>query len=111
MFRQVGPLRFDEDGLATRGLLIRHLVMPGALDETCAILDWIASTLGRSAYVNLMDQYYPAGRVGAESFPEINRKLTAAEFAAARQYALGLRLRLDERSPGGPLRARYLIPV
>jgi putative pyruvate formate lyase activating enzyme len=111
MFRQVGPMRFDENGLAARGLLVRHLVMPGGLDETRAILDWIAATLGRSAYVNLMDQYYPAGRVGAESFPEINRKLTAAEFTEARQYALGLGLRLDERSPRGSLRARYLIPV
>jgi putative pyruvate formate lyase activating enzyme len=46
MHRQVGDLTFDADGLAQRGLLIRHLVMPGGLDETCAILGWIAAELG-----------------------------------------------------------------
>jgi putative pyruvate formate lyase activating enzyme len=111
MHEQVGQLRMDDDGLATRGVLIRHLVMPGGLDETRAILDWITSELGRDAYVNLMDQYYPAGRVGRESFPEINRRLTAAEFDEARRYAVGLGLRLDERRPHAALRRRYLMPV
>jgi putative pyruvate formate lyase activating enzyme len=46
----------DDDGLARRGVLIRHLVMPGCLDETKAILEWIASELGPESYVNLMDQ-------------------------------------------------------
>jgi putative pyruvate formate lyase activating enzyme len=111
MHQQVGPLRFDEDGLATRGLLIRHLVMPDGLDETRAILDWIAAELGPDPYVNLMDQYYPAGRVGRDSFAEINRRLTAAEFDEARRYAIGLGLRLDERRPHAALRRRYLMPV
>jgi putative pyruvate formate lyase activating enzyme len=111
MYEQVGPLRFDEEGLATRGLLIRHLVMPGGLDETRAILDWIAMDLGRDAYVNLMDQYYPAGRVGRENFPEINRRLSAAEFDQALRYAVSLGLRLDERRPHAALRLRYLMPV
>jgi putative pyruvate formate lyase activating enzyme len=111
MYEQVGPLRFDEEGLATRGLLIRHLVMPGGLDETRAILDWIAAELGRDAYVNLMDQYYPAGRVGRDSFPEINRRLSPSEFDDARRFAIDLGLRLDERRPHAALRRRYLMPV
>ncbi len=111
MHEQVGPLRMDDDGLATRGVLIRHLVMPGGLDETRAILDWIASELGRDAYVNLMDQYYPAGRVGRENYPEINRRLSAAEFEEARRYALSLGLRLDERRPHAAWRRLYMMPV
>jgi putative pyruvate formate lyase activating enzyme len=111
MYEQVGPLRFDEEGLATRGLLIRHLVMPGGLDETRAILDWIAAELGRDAYVNLMDQYYPAGRVGRDSFPEINRRLSPGEFDEARRFAIDLGLRLDLRRPHAALRRRYLMPV
>jgi putative pyruvate formate lyase activating enzyme len=111
MHEQVGHLRLNEDGLATRGVLIRHLVMPGGLEETHPILDWIAIELGRDAYVNLMDQYYPAGRVSRDSFPEINRKLTAAEFDEARRYAVGLGLRLDERRPHPAMRRRYLISV
>lgn len=100
MHRQVGQLVLDGDGLAKRGLLVRHLVMPGCQDETRAILEWIATELGPDTYVNLMDQYYPAGKVGAEHYSEINRRLTSAEFMEAQEIArkLGLR-RLDERRP------------
>jgi putative pyruvate formate lyase activating enzyme len=90
----------DGDGLARRGLIVRHLVMPGGLDETRAILQWIVAELGRDTYVNLMDQYYPAGKVNPDHHPEINRRLTSSEFAEARAIAreLGLR-RLDARWP------------
>jgi putative pyruvate formate lyase activating enzyme len=98
MHRQVGDLRLDHQGLAYRGLNIRHLVMPGGLNETRSILRWIRNELGPSTYVNLMDQYRPAGRVNAEHYPEINRPLASAEYAAARRFAeeIGLE-RLDER--------------
>ena len=100
MQRQVGGLRFDADGLALRGLLVRHLVMPGLLDETRSILEWIADRLGPETYVNLMDQYYPAGKVTSDHLPEINRRLKPEEFREAQRMAveLGLR-RLDERGP------------
>jgi putative pyruvate formate lyase activating enzyme len=99
----------DSDGLARRGLIVRHLVMPGALDETRAILQWIAQELGRDTYVNLMDQYSPAGKVNADHHPEINRRLTSREFAEARAVArkLGLR-RLDSRQPH-PRLARRMV--
>jgi putative pyruvate formate lyase activating enzyme len=107
MHEQVGPLVLDEHGLARHGLLVRHLVMPGCLDETRAILEWIAGELGPGTYVNLMDQYYPAGKVGLDRFPEINRRLTDAEFHEAREMAadVGLR-RLDVRRPHPRLVAR-----
>jgi putative pyruvate formate lyase activating enzyme len=110
MHEQVGPLVVGEDGLARRGLLIRHLVMPGALDETRAILKWIATELGPATYVNLMDQYRPEGKVNAASYPEINRRLTAAEFGSAQAMAadLGLR-RLDVRNPHPRLRGRLVV--
>jgi putative pyruvate formate lyase activating enzyme len=104
MHAQVGPLVFDGDGLARRGLLVRHLVMPGCLDETRAILEWLASTLGTDTYVNLMDQYHPAGKVSGAAYPEIDRRLTFAEFRDARQIATDLGLRLDVRRPLGPRR-------
>jgi putative pyruvate formate lyase activating enzyme len=110
MHAQAGPLVVDEDGLARRGLLIRHLVMPGCLDETRAILEWIATTLGSDTYVNLMDQYHPAGKVGESAYPEINRTLTSAEFREAWRIAseLGLQ-RLDVRLPHPRLRRRMLL--
>ena len=97
MHEQVGFLAIDSSGLATRGVLIRHLVMPGGLDETRALLEWIARELGPDTYVNLMDQYHPAGKVSGTRYPEINRRITAAEFRAALQIALDLGLRLDSR--------------
>ena len=100
MHRQVGDLIFDADGLAQRGLLIRHLVMPGNLDETRAILEWIATELGPNTYVNLMDQYYPAGKVSAVKYPEINRRLHPEEFREAQHLAREVGLhRLDARQP------------
>jgi len=110
MHAQVGPLVFDDDGLAVRGLLIRHLLMPGCQDETRAILEWIVSTLGPDTYVNLMDHYYPAGKVGTSAYPEINRRLTSAEFREAQRIARDLGLqRLDARRPHPRLQTRMMI--
>ena len=61
MHRQVGDLEI-RDGLAVKGLLVRHLVMPGSADESMAILDFIAREISPNTYVNVMDQYHPAGR-------------------------------------------------
>jgi putative pyruvate formate lyase activating enzyme len=103
MGRQVGKLALDHDGLAVRGLLVRHLVMPGMFDETAEILRWIAGILGPDTYVDLMAQYYPAGLVGRtdvrDPYPEINRHLHRDEYVRAVELAdeLGLS-RLDRRS-------------
>src|SRR4029453_11654105 len=73
MHAQVGELKVDEDGLALRGVLVRHLVMPGLLDDTREIMHWIAMTLSRDTYVNVMDQYYPAYKAETEPrFAQIN---------------------------------------
>jgi putative pyruvate formate lyase activating enzyme len=98
MHRQVGPLIINADGVANRGVLIRHLVMPGLLEETRAILTWIVEELGPDTYVNLMDQYRPAGKVSSDRFEQIHRPLSSREFQQAVEIAqeVGLR-RLDER--------------
>jgi putative pyruvate formate lyase activating enzyme len=97
MHRQVGDLLLDEHGLARRGLIVRHLVMPGLLDETEAILRFVADELGPDTYVNLMGQYYPAGRT--DRYEEIDRRPHREELEGAFEIAdrLGLR-RLDPRS-------------
>jgi putative pyruvate formate lyase activating enzyme len=97
MRRQVGDLVLDEQGLARRGLIVRHLVMPGAVAETEAVLRFVAEELGPSTYVNLMCQYRPAGR--SRRFQEIDRRPYREELAEAFEIAdrLGLR-RLDARS-------------
>ncbi len=98
MHRQVGPLRIGADGLARRGVLIRHLVMPGLGEESRAILQWIARELGPDSYVNVMGQYRPGGVVGPGRHPELNRPLRREELLAALQVAREAGLsRLDER--------------
>jgi putative pyruvate formate lyase activating enzyme len=84
MHAQVGELKVDENGLALRGVLVRHLVMPGLLDDTREIMRWIAENLSRDTYVNVMDQYYPAHKAGTEPrFAEINRGISGNEFCTA----------------------------
>jgi putative pyruvate formate lyase activating enzyme len=98
MHRQVGVLKFGPDGLARRGVLVRHLVMPGQSDEAREIFRWIAETLSPDTYVNVMTQYRPEYKVG-EKFGEIARRPYqeefAAAFASARQFGLW---RIDERN-------------
>jgi putative pyruvate formate lyase activating enzyme len=89
MRRQVGELCFTPDGVACRGVLVRHLVMPGLLGESAAILRWLAAELSSDTYVNIMGQYHPANRVCAAEFPEINRGLTSGELGAAYGLARG----------------------
>jgi putative pyruvate formate lyase activating enzyme len=98
MHRQVGALVLDRNGMAMRGLIVRHLVMPGLLDETEAILRWLAAEVGPGTYVNLMAQYYPSGRVGADEFEELDRRVYREEYEAALELADTLGLRLDARS-------------
>jgi putative pyruvate formate lyase activating enzyme len=98
MNRQVGPLELGADGLARRGVLIRHLVMPGIARETRAILEWILRELGPETYVNVMAQYRPGGHVTSDHCPELNRSLGHSEYLAALEYAEGIGLRrLDKR--------------
>ena len=99
MHRQVGPLRMDRAGLARRGVLVRHLVMPGQLEETEAIFRWLADEISRDTYVNIMGQYRPEHRVpGNDRYRDINRRVRrdemAAAYAAARVAGLW---RFDER--------------
>ena len=101
MHRQVGDLVLDERGLARRGVVLRHLVMPGLPEETEAILRWVAEELGTECYVNLMAQYYVSGKVGRDGqYLEIARGIHRDEYERALALAVELGLRLDARSVG-----------
>lgn len=99
MHEQVGELRVDGDGLALRGVLVRHLVMPGLLDDTREIMHYLAREISRDTYVNVMEQYYPAWKAETqEKFAEINRPITNHEVAQAVAMAREAGLwRLDSR--------------
>ncbi|MBP1693034.1 MAG: uncharacterized protein H6Q37_917 [Chloroflexi bacterium] len=94
MHRQVGDLQVDERGLAQRGLLVRHLILPNGLAGTETILHFLAEEISTNTYLNLMDQYRPAYQ--ARYYPRIDRPIKREEYNAAVNIALTLGLhRLD----------------
>lgn len=91
MVRQTGPCQFDENGLLTRGVIIRHLILPGQVQGAKAVMDWVAETFPpHTVLFSLMSQYTPWGDLSR--VPEVNRKLRRGEIRAAQDYmaALGL---------------------
>jgi len=76
MYRQVGNLEIDNEGNAKRGLIIRHLILPGHMEESCTILEWIAANISTRVYLSLMSQFYPCNNVP----DEINREISNDEY-------------------------------
>jgi putative pyruvate formate lyase activating enzyme len=96
MHHQVGDLVLDEQGIAVRGLLLRHLVMPNRVSGTDHIVHFIAQEVSPNTYVNIMDQYRPCGNAHQDNM--IHRRLTAQEFKTATDAAQRAGLyRLDQR--------------
>jgi putative pyruvate formate lyase activating enzyme len=81
MYRQVGNLALDENGIATKGLIIRHLVLPGGLSGTERVMKFLAEEISRDVYISLMSQYFPAYR--SREFPELNRRIDEQEYDEA----------------------------
>ncbi len=96
MHRQVGNLQLDENGIAQRGLLVRHLALPGNLAGSEAVIEFLANEISKDTYLNLMDQYRPCYR--ADENPPLDRTLSQDEYRQvldlAKAYGLG---RLDNR--------------
>jgi putative pyruvate formate lyase activating enzyme len=92
MHRQVGDLEI-RNGLATRGLLVRHLVMPNGVAKSKDIIDFLANKISKNTFVNIMEQYRPTFK--ANQFHEINRRITVKEFQDIALYAKELGLRLS----------------
>lgn len=88
MHRQCGELVCDENGIARRGLIVRHLVLPGSVDETRRILDFLAENLPLTTHISLMGQYMPCHR--ASEIPPLNRKLLRREYDRAIAYCIQL---------------------
>jgi putative pyruvate formate lyase activating enzyme len=105
MHAQVGDLEIGGDGVARRGLLVRHLVMPGNLSESEVVLPWIAEQLSPRTYVNVMDQYRPAGR--AWELGPLDRRVRHEEVGAALAVARAAGLeRIDGVTAGQRHRRR-----
>ena len=86
MARQTGPMVLNENGMAVRGTMVRHLALPGHTKESMKVIDWLAAHLPRGVYVSLMFQYTPMGEVAG--FPELSRRLTARECDKVWNYLI-----------------------
>ena len=85
MHRQVGDLIINNEGIAERGLLIRHLVLPEGLAGTKEVMHFISAEISKDSYINIMDQYRPCGR--ALEFPPLNRRISFEEYQEAIGFA------------------------
>lgn len=87
MYRQVGGAVFDEEtGLMKKGLIVRHLIMPGAVGNAKSVIDYLYDTYGNRIFISLMNQYTPMKKF--PEYPELNRKVTKREYEKVIQYAL-----------------------
>ena len=104
MVRQTGPCRFDSDGLMISGVIIRHLLLPGALNNTKAVLDWISETfVPGQVLVSLMAQYTP--QPGAEGL--LARRVTGAEYRSAAAYMENVGIQSGYTQDAASARAAY----
>lgn len=112
MYRQVGDLCFSPDGIAKRGVLVRHLVMPGKQEEGVKIVNWLADTLGKDTFVNVMEQYHPdahvgkdqrGSKLGSKRYDDLNRPASDGEIGAVQKAAraAGLWRFAEEAKHGG----------
>ena len=91
MVRQTGPYQLDEEGILKKGVIIRHLILPGRLEQAKAVMDWVAETFPpHTVLFSLMSQYTPWGDLSGH--PEIDRKLRKGEIRAATEYMQNLDL-------------------
>jgi putative pyruvate formate lyase activating enzyme len=85
MHRQAGNLVMDSSGVAVKGLIVRHLVMPNDVANTREVMTFLAEKISRDTYVNVMDQYHPCGKATTDTV--INRRITRNEYIAAVRWA------------------------
>ena len=88
MFRQVGEPEFDNRGMLKKGMIIRHLLLPGCKEDSKAVLKYLYETFGDSVFISIMNQYTPLSQV--EKYPELNRKIEEEEYEEVVDYAIEL---------------------
>ena len=90
MYKQVGNVVLDENGLIKKGVIIRHLILPNNIDNTKLVLKWIKDTFNDNVFLSLMAQYFPTNM--ANMYKELNRKLTKEEYEEVEKYLYSLNI-------------------
>lgn len=88
MHRQVGEVELDENGIAKKGLIIRHLVLPGNISQAVKVFEWVRDNLPSETYISVMRQYTPFGK--AKEMPPVNRRLSSREYSIVKQKILAM---------------------
>ena len=88
MHRQVGEVELDENGIAKKGLIIRHMVLPGNISQAVKVFEWVKDNLPIETYISVMRQYTPFGK--AKDMPPVNRKLSAREYSIVKAKILAM---------------------
>lgn len=88
MHRQVGGVELDENGIAKKGLIIRHLVLPGNISQAVKVFEWVRNNLPIETYISVMRQYVPFGE--GKNMPPVNRRLSAREYSIVKQKILAM---------------------
>ena len=88
MYNQVGSPKFDENGIITSGVMIRHLVLPNNIENSKNVLRWIKENINEDVYINIMAQYFPTYK--AKDIKELNRKLTKEEYEEIENFVYEL---------------------
>lgn len=88
MYRQVGTVVTDENGLAKKGLIIRHMVLPGNISQALKVFEWVRENLPPETYISVMRQYTPFGK--AKEMPLVNRRLSSREYSIVKEKILAL---------------------
>ena len=91
MYRQVGAPKFDKNGMIKSGLIIRHLVLPGHVDNSKKVLEWIKNNIDERVYISIMAQYFPCYK--AKEIEQLNRKLSKEEYEEIEEFVYKLRNR------------------
>lgn len=90
MVRQTGPVKFDEDGMIKKGVIVRHLLLPGCLIDAKNVVKYLFSTYGNQIYMSLMSQYTPLDSLNVEKYPELNQKVSKKSYDWLIDYAIEL---------------------
>ena len=90
MVRQTGKPKFDDNGMMTKGVMVRHLLLPGCLEDAKRIVSYLYHTYGDSIYMSLMNQYTPLDSLDAEQYPELNQKVKEKVYDWLVDYAISL---------------------
>ena len=88
MFHQVGEAEFDERGIMKKGMIVRHLLLPGCMEDSKKALKYLYETFGDLIFISIMNQYTPLSHV--EKYPELNRKVTEEEYEEVVDFAIEL---------------------